>query len=300
MRRLARATVLLLLAGWVAIPAAGAQQRLRRLIEQRRELAAAAPLSAGTRIEHDVAYGPDARQRYDVYLPAGLKPGAPILVMVHGGGWRTGDKGHAGVVGNKAAHWLGKGYVFVSVNYRLLPDADPVQQASDVAAAVASIQRRAAGWGADPARLVLMGHSAGAHLVALLGVSPSMLAKAGASPPRGVVALDSAAMDVPTMMAKPRLPALYEAAFGRDPAFWRSASPFHQLSRGAVPMLVVCSSRRPVACPQGRSLAARADGLGVTVEVLPEDLTHAAINHDLGADSAYTRAVSAWIDRRIR
>ena len=116
--------------------------------------------------------------------------------MVHGGGWRRGDKASPGVVGEKAAHWLAKGYVFVSVDYRLLPDADPLQQAHDVAAAVASVQKRAPQWRADPRRMVLMGHSAGAHLVALLGAAPSLLAQAGALRPLGVVALDSAAMNL--------------------------------------------------------------------------------------------------------
>ena len=95
--------------------------------------------SVGTRVERDIAYGADPAQRYDVYLPAHAKPNAPILFMVHGGGWRRGDKAYANVVEHKAAHWLSKGYVFVSANNRLLPQADPLQQARDVAAAVASI-----------------------------------------------------------------------------------------------------------------------------------------------------------------
>ena len=279
-----------------------AQQRLRQLIEQRREARESgetAPLPAGTRVERDIAYGTDPRQRYDVYLPVNAKPGAPILLMVHGGGWRRGDKTSPGVVGNKAAHWLARGFVFVSVNNRLLPDADPVQQAGDVAAAVASVQKRAPQWRADPARMVLMGHSAGAHLVALLGASPSMLRQAGALQPLGVVALDSAAMDVPQMMEKPLLPDVYAAAFGSDPKFQRAASPFHQLTRQALPMLLVCSSRRPDSCPQGRALAQKASSHGVPMQVLPQNLSHGEINDQLGLPSAYTRAVSAWIDRLL-
>ena len=277
-----------------------AQQRLRQLIEQRREARGgheATPLPAGTRIQRDIAYGTHPQQRYDVYLPAHAKPGAPILLMVHGGGWRRGDKASPGVVGDKAAHWLAKGYVFVSVDYRLLPDADPVQQARDVAAAVASVQKRARQWRADPRRLVLMGHSAGAHLVALLGASPSLLAQAGALRPLGVVALDSAAMNVPELMDKPRLPDLYDDAFGTDPKYWASASPYHQLGRQSLPMLVVCSSQRADSCPQGRALADKAHALAVLIRVLPEDLSHGEINKQLGKPSAYTRAVSAWIDR---
>lgn len=298
MRLLPAALAALVVLATLAAPGS-AQQRLKRLLEQRREAAPVAPLPAGTRVERDIAYGPHPKQRFDVYLPAQLKPGAPILFMVHGGGWRIGDKDSRGVTGNKVAHWLKKGFVFVSTNNRLLPDADPVQQAQDVAAAVAAVQARAAQLGADPKRLVLMGHSAGAHLVALLGASPAMLARAGAQPPRGVVSLDSAAMDVPEMMKKPLLPDIYNNAFGIDHAFWVAASPSHQLSRHGLPMLIVCSSRRPDACPQGRALADKAAGLEVPMQVLPQDMTHGEINHDLGKSSAYTRAVSAWIDRAI-
>ena len=274
-----------------------AQQRLRQLIEQRRDAHAATPLPAGTRIERDIAYGTHSEQRYDVYLPANAKPGAPILLMVHGGGWRRGDKASPGVVGEKAAHWLAKGYVFISVDYRLLPDADPLQQARDVAAAVASVQKRAPQWRADPRRLVLMGHSAGAHLVALLGAAPSLLAQAGALRPLAVVALDSAAMNVPELMTMPKLPDLYRDAFGSDPRFWAAASPYDQLNRRGLPMLIVCSSQRSDSCPQGRALADKARTLGVPMQVLPEDLRHGEINSTLGAPSAYTRAVTAWIDR---
>lgn len=276
-----------------------AQQRLRQLIEQRREARESDTLPAGTRIERDIAYGPHPKQRYDVYLPAHAKPGAPILVMVHGGGWRNGDKGNPGVAGDKAAHWLEKGFVFVNVDYRLLPDADPLQQAADVAAAVSAAQKRAAQWRADPERMVLMGHSAGAHLVALLGASPALLREAGAMRPLGVVSLDSAAMNVPELMRKPRLPQLYHDAFGTDTAFWTATSPFHQLASQSRPMLIVCSSQRADSCPQGRALAQKAKGLGVAMQVLPEDLRHGEINHELGQPSAYTRAVSDWIDRLL-
>lgn len=281
----------------IAVPA-NAQQRLRRIIEQR-EAKASAALPAGTRVERDITYGTHARQRYDVYLPATAKPGAPILLMVHGGGWRRGDKDNPGVAGDKAAHWLAKGFVFASVDNRLLPDADPLEQARDVATAVASVQKRAAQWHADPRRLVLMGHSAGAHLVALLGSAPDLLAKAGAVRPLGVVSLDSAAMNVPELMAKPRLPQLYRDAFGSDPGFWTSASPYQQLGRRSLPMLIVCSSQRVDSCPQGRALMQKAKGLGVPMQVLPENLKHGEINHQLGKPSAYTEAVSDWIDRLL-
>ncbi len=285
----------------LAVPG-NAQQRLRKLAEQRQHVRETPTLPTGTRVERDIAYGPHAKQRYDVYLPAKPLPHAPILFMVHGGGWRRGDKGSPGVVGNKAAHWLAQGFVFVSSNNRLLPDADPLAQAGDVAAAVASVQKQATQWGADPQRMILIGHSAGAHLVALLGASPSMLAQAGAARPLGVVALDSGALDVPALMAQPRVPQLYHDAFGADPAYWRSVSPQRQLGRGALPMLLVCSSTRhfPTSpCAEADKLALRGNAVSAQVRVLPEPLAHGEINSQLGLSSAYTRAVSAWIDRLL-
>lgn len=274
---------------------AHAQQRLRRLPADRAPGSAMA-MPQGSRIERDIAYGAHPRQRYDVYFPAQHAPGAPILFMVHGGGWRNGDKDNPGVAGDKARFWLAKGFVLVSTNYRLLPDADPLQQARDVADAVASVQRRAPRWQADPKRLVLMGHSAGAHLVALLGSAPALLAQAGALRPLGMVALDSAAMDVPALMQASRLPGLYRDAFGGDPAAWVAASPVHQLGRNALPMLLVCSTRRVQACRQARALQEQAGRLGVPAALRPEDLAHGDINRELGKPSAYTRAVADWID----
>lgn len=274
-------------------------QPLRHLLERGGAARDTPPLPAGARVLRDIAYGDHARQRYDVYLPSSTE-NAPILVMVHGGGWRRGSKDHRGLIPNKASYWLPRGTVLVSVGYRLLPDAEPLQQAKDVARAVAAIQRAAPGWGGDPSRMVLMGHSAGAHLVALLAAKPALLADAGASRPRGVVSLDSAAMDVPEMMAIPRIPQLYRDAFGENREDWLAASPYHHLSRDSLPLLAVCSTFRPDACPQARALRGKAQVLGVRVEVLPEPLTHMEINRQLGAPSAYTRRVAAFVDGSLR
>ena len=290
-----------------------AQQRIRERMLQRmqgnmqsntdggaRALLASVP--PGANVERDIAYGPDPKQRYDVYLPAQLQANAPVLLMVHGGGWRRGDKAYANVVDNKAVYWLGKGVVFISVNNRLEPDTDPMTQARDVAAALASVQQHARQWRADPARVVLMGHSAGAHLVALLGSAPELLRQTGARPPLGVVSLDSGALDVPALMGQARVPQLYQDAFGSDPAYWASVSPQQQLGRNALPMLLVCSSTRhfPTSpCDEARKLEQRAHTFGVPVQVLPEAMTHGEINAQLGLPSDYTRAVSDWIDRAM-
>lgn len=256
----------------------------------------------------DLAYGNDPRQHMDVYLPAraattpkGAKAAtvakaslAPVILMVHGGAWRIGDKGASSVVDNKVARWVAQGFVFISINNRLLPQTDPLDQARDVAQALAFAQTQAASWGADPAKFILMGHSAGAHLVALVNASPGLAVQAGAAPWLGTVALDSAAVDVSPIMQGSHY-RLYDAAFGADPAFWQSVSPVQQLTAAAKPMLAVCSSRRADSCAQADAFAAKADQLGVRAQVLRQNLSHRDINKKLGLPGAYTDAVEAFM-----
>lgn len=273
--------------------AGGVLQRLEQARQaSKRERAVAVP--PGAKALRNIAYGADPAQRFDVYLPTGTG-NAPVFFFVHGGGWAVGDKTNPGIEG-KLEFWLAKGYAVVSTNYRMVPEAAPLQQARDVALAAATAQRRAAEWGIDPRRFVLVGHSAGAHLVALLGADPDLLARAGALRPRGVVSLDSAALDVPQMMeGYPRRPRLYDRAFGAERSDWAAASPYHRLSRASLPLLAVCSTRRPDACPQARALARKAATLGVRVDVLPEAMTHMEINRDLGMPSDYTVRVADFI-----
>lgn len=261
-----------------------------------REDASGAPfaLPAGVQLQRDIAYGSDPLQRMDVYLPAGASTGAPVIFMVHGGGWRTGDKAMQRVVENKVRRWVPKGFILISANYRLLPQTAPLEQARDVATALAKAQALAASWGGDTRKFILMGHSAGAHLVALLDASPALAQQQGASAWLGTIALDSAAMDVPQVMGARHM-RLYDQAFGKNPADWQAASPRHQLRAGAAPLLAVCSSRRDDACPQAEGLQATAGPLGVRVQVLPQDRSHMQINEELGLPGAYTDAVETFM-----
>jgi arylformamidase len=258
----------------------------------RRDASQPITLPADVQTLHDIAYGSDQRQRFDVYLPPHAQ-NAPVIFMVHGGGWRTGDKKSGAVVENKAARWLPRGFIFISVNYRLLP-TDPLQQADDVAHALAAAQAKAATWGGDPSRFILMGHSAGAHLVALLSADPARAFKVGAKPWLGSILLDSAALNVEKIM-EGRHFRLYDDAFGNQPAYWRSASPFDLLTPKAPPMLAVCSTRRKDSCPQAQDFVAKAGSLGVRAQVLPEDFSHREINELLGKDPVYTRAVETFM-----
>ncbi len=277
---------------------APAQQDSERLARK----AAKATVPAGVRQIPDVAYGTDPRQRMDVYLPPSVTSAAnaPVIVMVHGGAWMVGNKAMSNVVDNKVAYWVKqKGYVFVSVNYRLSPQADPLVQAHDVATALAKAQSLAASWGGDPAKVILMGHSAGAHLVALLGASPALAREAGARPWLGTVALDSAALDLERIM-NARHMRFYDRVFGADPAYWRSVSPSSVLATDATPMLLVCSTQRADgSCAQAREFAvkvnAKAAPRSTQASVLPQDLSHEQVNTTLGLPGAYTEAVDGFM-----
>lgn len=250
-------------------------------------------LPAGTVITHDMSYGNSAQETYDVYAPGNVHA-APVIFMVHGGGWKRGDKAARGVVENKVSHWLPKGFVFVSVDYPMLPDATPLQQATFVGKALAVAQREAPSWGGDPHAFVLMGHSAGAHLVSLISAEPRLATSQGALPWLGTVALDSAAFNVTTIMQSRHL-GLYDNAFGSDPAAWSAASPIAQLHSQIAPFLAVCSSRRADSCAQARAFADKAKTYGSRVDVLPQDLRHGVINKALGEPGDYTAAVDAFL-----
>ena len=252
---------------------------------------AAAMNDLQVRVERDVPYGEDPRQRLDAYLPG--TAGGPLLLFVHGGAWRGGDKRSPGVL-PKVRYWTARGYVVVSANYRVLPQAHPLAQARDVARALALVQRRASGWGADAATLVLMGHSSGAHLAALLSAEPALAREQGANPWRGTVCLDNPAFDVPRLMAE-RHAQLYDRAFGSNPAYWRTVSPLHMGARDARPVLAVCSRRGGGACAQAEAFAERAGRIGAKVQVQPVDKGHMDIDRQLGLPGPYSEAVERWI-----
>ena len=246
----------------------------------------------------DIKYGSDPLQAMDVYTNKSFN-NKPVIFMVHGGAWRIGDKKSRVLVKNKVSRWVPNGFVFISINYRMLPDADPLEQSRDVARALAFAQENAQSWGGDPSRFILMGHSAGAHLSALLAAAPSSYFKEfNVKPFLGAILLDSAAYDVVEIMESDHA-RLYDKAFGSSSEHWLDVSPNHQLSSDAVPMLAVCSTRRKLSCQQAKAFVKKIASFDVKAEVLEKDLSHRGINKNLGLENNYTHLVDDFISALI-
>lgn len=254
-------------------------------------------MPAGAIVHRDLAYGKDPLQKLDVYEPQN-SANAPILLMVHGGGWKRGDKSASGVVDNKVAHYLPLGFIVVSTNYRLFPAVNPVTEAHDVASALAFVQQNAAKWGGSAMEVVLMGHSAGANLVSLVAADSSIAREEGAAPWLGTVALDSAAFNVEAIMAAPHLP-LYDPIFGTDTQLWRDSSPTLQLDGIPAPMLLVCGSQRANSCSQADSfrsevLAKNGSAKPDSIIVYPINMSHGEIDSTIGTVGPLTERVDSF------
>lgn len=243
-----------------------------------------------------LSFGLDPLQSVDLYEDHGS---GPVLLFVHGGGWSRGDRRMVNALPDYAArHDL----TLASTAYRLAPAATAREAAMDVAAAVAAVSR------ALPRRpIFLLGHSAGAHLAALVGVDPAYLGAAGMKPSDlgGVILLDGAGYDA----TGPRgagvvgraLDGMYDQAFGPAGGPERAAlSPTLRVTPGGVypPFLIFHVARREDSRVQSQALAGALRAAGGQAEVVPApDETHMTINRDFGlAGDAEGERAAQFID----
>jgi arylformamidase len=250
-------------------------------------------LPPNTCFEYNISYGIDPLQNFNVYMPPAAK-GAKVILMVHGGGWSEGDKADTDVVQNKVKLWVPAGYIFISMNYPLVPQVNPVQQAQSVALALVYAQLHATDWGGDPRKFILMGFSAGGNLVSQLAAEPSLATSLGAQPWLGTVSLDGAAFDVPEIMYTQHL-SVYDLAFGTSAALWNSASPTLQVSTRIAPFFAACSTQDTLTCAQAQEFVNKVKSYGTTATILQVDLSHEQMNADLGLPSTYTSQVNSFI-----
>ncbi len=275
------------------------QERGGREGAGRRDGGAAATIGARPQT---LSYGSDPLQALDLWVPRGAKS-APLVLFVHGGGWKRGSKETAGSR-TLPGHLTAQGYAFASINYRLVPDATVEQQAADVAASLAYLLEKADTLGIDRSRVVLTGHSAGAHLVALVGTDERYLRAVGLSfaDIDGVMPNDGAAYDVPTQMAQGGrfMAGTYEDAFGTDPARQKALSPtLHAAAPNAAAFLLLHVQRED-GVAQANALAEALKRGGSQVEIGSfegEGLRgHMDINRKLGEpDYPATPVMDAWL-----
>lgn len=223
----------------------------------------------------------------DVYAP---KTGQnhPVIVMVHGGGWQRGDKANANVVANKARYFTGTGYIFVSINYRLSPGFKHPTPAQDVAKAIAWTYNHIGRYGGNSERIYLMGHSAGAHLAALVATDQRYLQATGKNLQllKGVILLDGAGYDIPRLMREHNQPNIYVAAFGKDERTWKDASPITHIASGKnIPPFLIFYTPRPRAQMLSENLRESLSRAGVNVRSKMLNKSHKQINQEIGNSS---------------
>lgn len=250
----------------------------------------------------ELSFGSHPLQRMDFYRSSAQGP-RPLILFVHGGAWIGGDKSDS-TGSAKIRHYTQSGYQLASVNYRLLPEVDIEHQADDVAAALAALLEQSRELNIDTRQIVLMGHSAGAHLAALVATDPRFLKRYGLMPGDigGVVLLDGAAYDVPSQIvdAGPLLGFAYQIAFGSAQQRQLSLSPANHASGDNARDFLLLHVERPEAERQARRFAnaLQSSGTRVSVAQVPGRGMdgHNMINAMLGrSDSQATPIVDQWL-----
>jgi acetyl esterase/lipase len=201
-------------------------------------LFSAAAADAQVQVTRDIDYVAateyaGGKDRLDIYAPAGAK-NAPVIISLHGGGLSQGDRSDQGFVGQRFAS---SGYVTVIPSYRLSPAVAHPAHVEDVAAAFAWVKRHIRQHGGDPAKVLVIGHSAGAYLAALLATDPRYLAAHKLTPKdiAGVVPV-AGFFWVEKKGVAPDRP---KTVWGTDEAVWKAASPARYLRPDVPPMLLI-------------------------------------------------------------
>lgn len=253
-----------------------------------------------------LSYGPDRRQLVDHWATKGSSGKAPLILYIHGGGWKAGDKDAA--IGLKPRYFSELGFDFSALNYRLVPDVTVEQQAEDVAAAL----RRVLDMNKERYRdqkIFLIGHSAGAHLAALIGTDERYLNKMGValSQISGIICLDTAAFDVPKQfsVAGPRLRKIYEEAFSSDAVRQTNLSPISHVSQPNAAAFLLVHTARTDAAQQSVMFGSALLQAGTNVQLRAIDgqglQGHAVVNTELGQEGTQiTQTVENWLKAQLQ
>jgi arylformamidase len=265
------------------------------------------------RVERDIPYAKaHERQVLDVYAPDGAK-NLPVVFWIHGGGWQTGDKT---MVALKPKAFTAAGFVFVSINHRLLPTVEMGAITRDVASALGWVHKNIAAHGGDPARLLVMGHSSGGQLAALMCTDDRYVKAEGFSLTaiKGCVPVDADTFDIPAMIevaeTRARVHHLplptngHRQKFGNDPAKHRDFSTVTHVAKdkGIPPFLILHIAGSADTGAQARRLASVLEAAGISVKVVAgRETTHASINDNIGApNDAVTKELFAFVAEALK
>ena len=211
-------------------------------------------------VARDLAFGPEARHRLDIYAPrqAGSSPGGlPVVMFVYGGSWAEGDRRDYSFAGRALA---AQGFVTVVADYRLVPEVEYPGFVRDCAMAFGWVVDNIARYGGDPSRIGLMGHSAGAYNAAMLALDKSYLSDALRRRIRCLVGLSGPYDFFPFDGA------ISMRVFGavREPM---ATQPVNHVAPDAPPMLLATGDKDTLVYPRNTvELARRLTTLGVAVD----------------------------------
>jgi len=224
----------------------------------------------GYRLERDLAYGPDPKQKLDLYVPNGLKTPAPVILFFYGGSWQGGDKGLYRAFGEA---FTGKGIVVAVADYRVYPDVRYPAFVEDSADALAFLRKTVPAHGGDPNRIFLAGHSAGAYNAMMLVCDPAYLERVGGdlSWVRGLIGISGPYDFLPL-----KDPALIDI-FGGDRR--EDTQPISYVSKQYPPMLLVTGAKDKTVGPRNtKRMAAKLRSLGTDVtEIFYPNIGHIEI-----------------------
>ena len=242
-------------------------------------------------------------QKVDIHAPASAKrrgffrpsKKAPVLLYVHGGGWIKGTREKSYSLGEFATR---RGYMLVSIDYRAIPQTNIDGQVADVVMAINWVRKNIGKYGGDKNKIVIMGHSAGSHLVSMVA------AKRVGGKLRGVIANDVQAYDMVAYGGmRGSLPYVYAAAFGSNPNNWIKWSPATYVRRGPSgglpPVMIMYSGsnyKRRKILAHGFAGDLRAKGARVTL-FDGKRYSHGSIARRIGSSPEVTRAVESFLRR---
>jgi arylformamidase len=265
-------------------------------------------------VKRDIPYAEPAQERQvlDVYSPPNAK-NLPVVVWIHGGGWQTGDKTSVQI---KPQAFMDKGFVFVSTNYRLLPNVDMGTIVRDIAKSIHWVHEHIAAYGGDPERLFVMGHSAGAQLAALVCTDDRYLKALGLSLAiiKGCVPVDGDTYDVPAIIetaetrrrvhGQPQLKFGHREKFGNDPTKHRDFSAVTHVAKdkGIPPFLILHVAEHPDTSAQADRLGSVLKSAGIPTKVFgARESNHGKINADLGLpDDPGTKALFEFVAEALK